>query len=161
MRLSLESKRAFFRAQVIALAGEETHVTKGPLLAALFVSPPFVYACERTGCPITHLIHEFHVSESLRQLEDAAILLASKGIEFGSRTHIDSLDGKLRPMSRDLLEVIHALDEKFANSDARVTVFDILEALSSHDTAVRATLSSSGLSITDLRTIVGDTLSAG
>ena len=161
MRLSLESKRAFFRAQVIAIAAEEPQVTKSSLLAALFVSPPIVNTCERTGCPTAHLIHAFRVSDSLRQLEHAAALLAAKGIEFGSRTHIDSLDGNLRPMSHELLELIRALDENFASPNARVTVFDILEALTSQDAAAGATLSASGLTIAELRATAGDDLSAG
>ena len=150
MRTSAETRRTFFRAQVIAQAARQSEVEPRALVAALLVAPPIVNACERSGVPAADLIRTLNVAELVALLHDAEAAVAGKGIEFGSRAHIDAVEKSLLPVSAPLREMLGAIFDD-ANSSGAAGVFDILEMLTARHGALRNALSKAGLTVATLR----------
>jgi hypothetical protein len=149
--LSLEAKRACFRAQVMAIEAGQQHVTPDLLLAALFVSPEIVESCERAGFSVDDLMAVFELAEPIRRLDDANASLAAANIPFGSRQHIDSLESVRRPLADDLLQVFLDLNHSLMSAGRRMTVFDVLEAIAGTNGPFSEKAKAIGWSVSSLR----------
>jgi hypothetical protein len=130
IEFSTESRRALFRARVIADEARHKEVRSEAILAGLFVSADALDACSSLQVNVASLVADLGLTTSLDNLRAAEKSLALANLAFGSREH-GEIVGKTTPhmpLSAEALKIIRSFEVEDDKQPRSVTIGDLLFA---------------------------------